>query len=428
MVYKQNAWSMTTTFLAMVFCLCCCPIWGMAQIDDELRGLYQKMIPQFSGELKTKLQNALENDQDYIELDASQFMQFRDHPANPFDGYDSIDASKITGIIRLQFETQPVRSRKPSSWERQSESQLAVLEPAAAEVFPSTVKIIDGDKQLCYGIIVKSNGLIVTKLSEIQGAEKLLCKLYDGRVLEASIINRNRENDLALVQVDATNLKPIEWAQSQPKPGTFLVSATQEGNAMAMGVYSHVPRSLLGKNQAYIGIKPQKHPVQGLTIVEVSSGGPAAKARLQIGDILLAIDGEDVDSVTALVNAIRARRPGQTIVVDIQREGARQQLEVVLEGRTVSSDLADRLHKMNKFGAIPSKRRSEFPLVFQHDTPLLPEQCGGPIIDLDGNVVGLNIARSGRIASYAIPANHMVTLVDKLVAPAIAENDSLNIK
>ncbi len=410
--------------LAFVLGLCCCfgasSKIAIAQIDGELKGLFEKMIPEFKGELKQKLQHALKQGHDFIELDANQFREFRDHPANPFDGWNGIDPSKLNGVIRLQFETQPVRSRKPGHWERQSESQLAELEPVCAIVAPSTVKLIDGKKQLCYGVIVSPDGNIITKLSEIENSEKLFCRMYDGRLLEATIVNFDRSNDLALVKVQANNLKPIEWADDEPTPGTFLISPGDAGIPVAMGVYSHIPRSLAGKDQAFIGVKPQRVD-NGLLVVEVSANQPAEKAGLLPGDIILTLDGELLDSVTGLVNAVRSRRPGDKVLVQYLRNGETREVTVTLDGRNLGNETADRLKMMNKFGAIPSTRNSEFPIVLQHDTPLLPEQCGGPLLDLNGNVIGVNIARSGRTDSYAIPASHMQTLVTKLATPAVAQ-------
>ena len=73
-----------------------------------------------------------------------------------------------------------------------------------------------------------------------------------------------------------------------------------------------------------------------------------------------------------------------------------------------------------KTGAVPSDRDSNFPVVFQHDSPLFPEQCGGPICDLRGNVLGINIARESRAASYAIPAKHVRTILDDFLQQQIA--------
>ena len=43
-------------------------------------------------------------------------------------------------------------------------------------------------------------------------------------------------------------------------------------------------------------------------------------------------------------------------------------------------------------------------MILQHDSVLKPSECGGPLVDLDGKVVGINIARAGRTETYAIPS------------------------
>src|SRR5262249_53128260 len=58
-----------------------------------------------------------------------------------------------------------------------------------------------------------------------------------------------------------------------------------------------------------------------------------------------------------------------------------------------------------------SGRRRGFPTVLQHDTVLRPSDCGGPLVGLDGNVIGVNIARAGRTARYAIPAEDVGAVV-----------------
>ena len=50
-------------------------------------------------------------------------------------------------------------------------------------------------------------------------------------------------------------------------------------------------------------------------------------------------------------------------------------------------------------------RLSGFDQVIQHDTVLDPDQCGGPLLDLSGRVVGINIARAGRVVSYSLPGS-----------------------
>jgi len=51
-----------------------------------------------------------------------------------------------------------------------------------------------------------------------------------------------------------------------------------------------------------------------------------------------------------------------------------------------------------------SNQSTGYPMALQHDTALQPNEVGGPLVDLDGNAVGINIARAGRVKSFAIPA------------------------
>jgi len=62
--------------------------------------------------------------------------------------------------------------------------------------------------------------------------------------------------------------------------------------------------------------------------------------------------------------------------------------------------------------------------ILQHDGNLQLLDCGGPLVNLDGKVVGMNIMRGSRTASYAIPADVILSLLDGLKsgksAPAAA--------
>ena len=61
-----------------------------------------------------------------------------------------------------------------------------------------------------------------------------------------------------------------------------------------------------------------------------------------------------------------------------------------------------------------NQRRDDFPAAIQHDSVLLPSQCGGPVVNVSGEVIGINVARANRIVSYALPCG----TVRKIVAEA----------
>ena len=63
-------------------------------------------------------------------------------------------------------------------------------------------------------------------------------------------------------------------------------------------------------------------------------------------------------------------------------------------------------------------RLTGFDRAIQHDTVLDPDECGGPILDTAGNVVGLNIARAGRVVSYALPSSLLTPIINGMLEEA----------
>jgi S1-C subfamily serine protease len=65
-----------------------------------------------------------------------------------------------------------------------------------------------------------------------------------------------------------------------------------------------------------------------------------------------------------------------------------------------------------------SARATGFNRVFMHDSVIIPNQCGGPLVNLDGRAVGINIARAGRVSTYALPADTVQSVVKGLLEQA----------
>ena len=78
-----------------------------------------------------------------------------------------------------------------------------------------------------------------------------------------------------------------------------------------------------------------------------------------------------------------------------------------------------------RMGSLLSNRRGGFPLILQHDTVLKPGDCGGPLVDLDGKAVGLNIARAGRVETYAVPSESVQALLPDLMSGKLAPKDDV---
>ncbi|NUO35058.1 MAG: PDZ domain-containing protein [Dermatophilaceae bacterium] len=68
----------------------------------------------------------------------------------------------------------------------------------------------------------------------------------------------------------------------------------------------------------------------GAQVAAVSNGTPAANAGIRTGDVIIAVDGQRVDSATALVAQIREMTAGEKTKLTIIRGGSRQDVEVTL--------------------------------------------------------------------------------------------------
>ena len=82
--------------------------------------------------------------------------------------------------------------------------------------------------------------------------------------------------------------------------------------------------------------------LKGALVMEVVPDGPAAKAglkgtrrddqgRLQLGDLIVAVDGQKVESVNQLLDHLERREPGTTVELTVARDGKEQKVPVTLE-------------------------------------------------------------------------------------------------
>jgi putative serine protease PepD len=75
---------------------------------------------------------------------------------------------------------------------------------------------------------------------------------------------------------------------------------------------------------------------QAAVIRNVTDGSPSAKAGIQTGDAVIAINGQRVDSSDSLIGTVRAIRPGTKVTLTIVRNGATKDVAVTLATRTAS--------------------------------------------------------------------------------------------
>jgi len=111
--------------------------------------------------------------------------------------------------------------------------------------------------------------------------------------------------------------------------------------------YGRIQRPTLGVQLAPEGLM-RRMGLEGAMIYHVDRGSGAAKAglrgldrdvlgRWRLGDVILTIDGQPVQSSGELLLALEGKKPGQTVRVGLVRDGRKTEMQVTLGGPSEGS-------------------------------------------------------------------------------------------
>jgi putative serine protease PepD len=87
--------------------------------------------------------------------------------------------------------------------------------------------------------------------------------------------------------------------------------------------------------QGFLGVslQPRTDGGQGALVAQVTADSPAAKAGLKTGDIVISVDGNDINGPEGLGAAIRDHKPGESVKITYVRGGAEHTITVTLAQR-----------------------------------------------------------------------------------------------
>lgn len=144
------------------------------------------------------------------------------------------------------------------------------------------------------GVIISREGLVLTNHHVIANGDRLVVRVYDGRELDATLVGSDEATDLAVLRIDAPDLIPAsfgdsdnlrvgEWVLAIGSPFGFDYSVTA-------GIVSAKGRRLTGEASD----RYQEFIQTDASINPGNSGGP-----------LINLDGEVVGINTAIISATR---------------------------------------------------------------------------------------------------------------------------
>jgi serine protease Do len=306
---------------------------------------------------------------------------------------------------------------------------LARFEPSVSSAGANTVEVICRGRVVALGTVVSEDGYIVTKASELMGPTRV--RLGDQELM-ARVVNGNGPNDLALLKVNADNLTPVRWSSETPALGSLLVVPGADQRPLAMAVVS-VNARVIPKSVNNVAVKEPGKPFLGVSKLEADeeAGGvrvgsvmedsAALNAGVQDGDLITQLNGQPTTSAADIVRLILEAKVGDTVKLTVQRGEETLELQATLGERPAPpkpearDDSRSAAQVYSARGGKLSDRRTDFPLAITHDAVIWAPQIGGPVLNTDGQAIGINIARYGRTATYAIPAEHAKQAIEAMM-------------
>ena len=369
------------------------------------------------------------------------------------------------------------------------------------------------ERGLGSGVLIASDGYILTNNHVIDKATSLKVELSDGRTFTGKAVGADPQTDVAVVKINASSLPTLTFANSDAarvgdlcfaignpfgqdhtvtmgivsakgrtlETGTYLQNFIQTDAAInpgnSGGALINAKGELIGMNTAilsggsslggeggnigigfavpsnmakqvadqliksgkvsrgYIGvalgnITAESAPLFGLkeakgaTVNEVTPGAPGAKAGLQQGDVITAIDGKQVSGSDELTMNVISHRPGETVTLDVVRNNKPMQVKVTLGQRPSGTDWdnpnrsqnndSDRQDDNNTSGGASARGISVETL-----TPETADQVGaGPNVR---GVVITDIDQSSPAADAPLARGMVITAVNRKPVTSASE-------
>ncbi len=135
------------------------------------------------------------------------------------------------------------------STKKYSTSTASGSSPYFSDYFSSLPQGSSQQEGLGSGVLVSSDGFILTNYHVVEGTRGLTIMLSDGREFDAKIVGSDKKTDLALLKISGKNLPVIKWANSDKVlVGDWSIAVGNPfglSGTVTVGVISAVGRSTI---------------------------------------------------------------------------------------------------------------------------------------------------------------------------------------
>jgi hypothetical protein len=209
---------------------------------------------------------------------------------------------------------------------RMKDDKLMVMGVGTADEFPALVANTNRARRDTFDLKTSNDGYGPSDHSSFYKKKVPVLMLFTGAHADyhkpSDTADKIDYPDLARVEGFAAAL--IESLDARPKVRYLQAKAdTSVGRIGGGGGYG-----------AYLGTIPDYMQTEGgVLLTGVRAGGPAEKAGIAGGDVIVGFDGVHIDNIYDYTYALRSRKPGQQVRITIKRNNQEQELLVTLGRR-----------------------------------------------------------------------------------------------
>ena len=245
------------------------------------------------------------------------------------DGYILTNNHVISQVRNIQVALWDGRLAPAQVVGSDPETDLAVLKvdldglPVAPLALESRLRV--GDVVLAIGNALGLSHTVTMGIVSATGRNDLRAALYEDFIQTDAAINAGNSGGAlinAMGEVIGINTRNLGRAQGGQNIG-FAIPITLASDVMQQIIeYGSVRRGWLGASFSDLPLSLQADGSaarQGIQVSEVSMDGPAWKAGIRQGDVLLSFNGIRIDDARAFLLAISQIEPGAQVELEVQR-------------------------------------------------------------------------------------------------------------
>lgn len=265
------------------------------------------------------------------------------------DGYIITNHHVIKGAEEIQVALHDGRVRPAEVVGTDPETDLAVLKVDPGDRQLPAITLSPGDN-LSVGDIVLAIGnpygigqTVTMGIVSATGRTELNVATYENFIQTDAAINIGNSGGALinsrgeLVGINTAILNRETGAQGI----SFAIPVELAANVFAEIVKNgHVVRGWLGIRGAELAGgpgAPAPPTMRGVPVASVMPGGPADTAGVRAGDVIFAIEGQEVNDARILQNRVAGIEPGTTVELQVQRDGQLRTVRVRVAERAAPS-------------------------------------------------------------------------------------------